>query len=102
MINRVLHSTWEAISLAVEQGERPKHPPKVVPGGLQREAGNLSFGAFNPKMRHSEDPAELKEIALSVLEEWEGGPKEPLWTRPAYDGLALFIDERTGECSDDA
>jgi hypothetical protein len=37
-------------------------------------------------MRHSEVPEELKEIALEVLEEWEGGPQDPLWIRPTFDG----------------
>lgn len=80
------HATWESICQAVEAGERPQSPPEVRPGGLQTESEKLAFGAFSPHMKHSDDPSELKEIALQVLEEWEGGPKEPIWARPTFDG----------------
>lgn len=99
--HRVLHTTWESIATAIGNGERPQRPPEVQPGGSQKDAANHVFGAFSPNMKHSENPEELKEIALQVLEEWEGGPKEPLWTRPAYDGLTVCVEESTGRVWDD-
>ena len=99
--HRVLHSTWESISLALEAGQRPRRPPKTQPGGLQKDAANHVFGAFSPTMKHSDVPEELREIALEVVEEWEGGPKGGIWTRPAYDGLTIFVDEATGKVWDD-
>lgn len=99
--HRVLHSTWESIAHAIEAGERPQKPPKVQPGGLQRDTANHVFGAFSPSMKHSDVPTELKEIALQVIEEWEGGSQGGLWTRPAYDGLTIGIDEVTGSVWDD-
>lgn len=86
MLTRVLHSTWESICEAIESGERPKHPPKVKSGGLQVHSKDLAFGAYSSHMQHSEVPDELKEIALRVLEEWEGGPQDPIWMRPTFDG----------------
>lgn len=71
---------------AVEAGERPRKPPQVKPGGLQVHSQDLAFGAFSPHMHHSDVPEKLKEIALTVLEEWEGGPQAPLWLRPTFDG----------------
>lgn len=47
----------------------------------------MSFGAFNPKMRHSDNGDELIQIALESLEEWEGGPKGPIRMQPCFDGL---------------
>ena len=70
----------------MESGERPRNPPTTELGGLQVRHKDLAFGAFSPYMRHSEIPSELKEIALEVLEEWEGGPQDPLWIRPTFDG----------------
>lgn len=88
----VEHSTWESVCTAVEQGHRPVKPPHVKPGGLQLHSKDLAFGAFSPHMHHSDVPEQLKEIALSVLEEWEGGPQEPLWLRPTFDGhVSLFL-----------
>lgn len=86
LVFRVLHSTWESICTAVEAGEQPQKAPKVKPGGLQVQSKDLAFGAFSPHMRHSEVPDELKEIALRVLQEWEGGPQDPIWIRPTFDG----------------
>lgn len=129
--HRVTHATWEKVARAIGSGERPKHPPQVRPGGLQAEASKLSFGAFSKHMRHSEDGDELKEIALQVVEEWEGGPQGPLWIRPSFDGQVrcgseqadarksevkvidtfysplthamqtIYVDEETGQCWDD-
>ena len=45
-------------------------------------------------MKHSEVPEELKQIALETLEEWEGGPKDPIWIRPAFDGQVSMIKTR--------
>lgn len=67
-------------------GERPKNPPKTIPGGLQANAANMSYGAFNPKMRHSDDGEELEQIALETIEEWEGEALKPVWMKAAYDG----------------
>lgn len=72
----------------------------MKPGGLQAEAEKLSYGAFNPKMKHSEVPSELKEIALQAIEEWEGRPLEPLWIKPGFDGQVIYVDESTGKCWD--
>ena len=47
---------------------------------------NMAGGKFGPSMPHSEVPEELKEIALCALEDWEGGPRSPLWIRPTFDG----------------
>ena len=100
MYYRVLHTTWEKVCNAIEQGERPKTTPQSVEGGLQKQAEKLSYGAFNSNMRHSDNPDEFKEIALQVLQEWEGGPRAGVWTRPAFDGQVIYVDEATGNCWD--
>ena len=46
----------------------------------------MSYGAFNPKMRHSDDGEELEQIALETIEEWEGEALKPVWMKTAYDG----------------
>lgn len=40
------------------------------------------------------------ELAVQEVERWEGGAKSPLWIRPAYDGLHVRVDARTGEVRD--
>lgn len=96
---RALHSTWESICSAVEEGERPRNPPATIPGGLQQKLSNMACGSFGPGFPHSEVPEELKEIALCALEAWEGGPKEPIWLRPTFDGHVsdLFSSQNLGD-----
>lgn len=67
--------------------------------GLTREE-LLMHGLSKLKKIDRSDNEAVAELVVQEVEQWQGGPRQPVWIRPAYDGLRVKVDAKTGDVQD--
>ncbi|GAA94712.1 hypothetical protein E5Q_01365 [Mixia osmundae IAM 14324] len=97
--HRITHDAWVYATSALGKGRHAHDAPEPLSknGKRQKTKGLVRAPEVGNVQAQWES---FTEHALEELEEWEGGPREPIWVRPAFDGLRVWVDEH-GEARDD-